>query len=83
MQFLRDKKLFTDLGLSKSEGQRRRKTDPDFPQSHLISPGVRVTTDVERDRYIALCIERSKQPPSFTPRKAGPGRPRSEQHQSK
>jgi hypothetical protein len=80
MRFLRDKELFHDLAVSKSEGQRLRKNDPDFCESHLISPGIRVTTDAERDRYIQLRIERAKQK-SFAPRKPGPGRPRT-QHQS-
>jgi hypothetical protein len=75
MRFLRDKQLFSDLSISRSEGQRRRKNDPDFCKSHLVSPGVRVTLEEERDRYIRLCIERAKQG-SFTPRKPGPGRPR-------
>jgi hypothetical protein len=75
MRFLRDKDLFRDLGVSKSEGQRLRKGDPEFCESHLISPGIRVTTDAERDRYIQLRIDRARRR-SFAPRKAGPGRSR-------
>jgi len=65
---LRDKNLALVLGMSRSEIQRRRNgdpskntpPDPDFPESYLIGPQMRVTAFQDAQRYVEILKQRAK-----------------------